>query len=661
MSPPPPDAEHPPGAAAHAAPARRPGGAESANALPMGTWLGEFEVLAVVGEGGFGIVYRAWDHSLKRQVAVKEYMPASLAVRVDGVMVTVRSERHAETFQAGLSSFVKEAQMLAQFDHPALVKVYRFWKANGSAYMVMPYYEGHTLRDELRHRAEPPDETTLLGWLGPVADALAVIHAEHWYHRDIAPDNVMLLAGSARPLLLDFGAARRVIGDMTQALTVILKPGYAPVEQYAEIPGMKQGPWTDIYALAAVAHFAICGKTPPPSVGRLLSDNYEPLAELAAGRYTQRLLQAIDHALAVRPQGRTASVAQFKAESGLDELTPTAMNFPASHPGRTGHHVPATLLAEHPDATLRVAPLRVPAPAMATQAAASPQVAAVAPAVFAATAADATESAPGLAPGLAPASATARTAARAAAPRRLLLAGGLAAGFLLLAALWWSQRGQPATAPPAGSPPAGLTQAPAMPVPAITGKAQVLPPPALAAGAATPYDVLAQFKQIAQAHSAGWGLDVSLPSRRLRMDRDKLMFSLRSLQDGFVYVFYLGADGQLQQLFPNGVSPPPQVSKGKVLNLPQGRLDLNVAGPPGLSHLLVMVSRWPRDHATAAPREENGFRSFPVGSEGARLAAAHSAAAPGRLPLLAGVAVCGGAAPCDDLFGAAVLSFDVLP
>ena len=215
---------------------------DGGNALPAGMRLAEFELLSVVGEGGFGIVYRAWDHSLKRQVAVKEYMPSSLAQRVGGMQVSVRSEKYKETFDAGKDSFVKEARMLAQFDHPALVKVFRFWEANGSAYMVMPFYEGITLRDELRQRGTPPDEATLLGWLGPVADALAIIHAEYWYHRDIAPDNVLLLAGSRRPVLLDFGAARRVIGDMTQALTVILKPGYAPVEQYAEIPGMKQGP-----------------------------------------------------------------------------------------------------------------------------------------------------------------------------------------------------------------------------------------------------------------------------------------------------------------------------------------------------------------------------------------------------------------------------------
>ena len=123
-----------------------------------------------------------------------------------------------------------------------------------------------------------------------------MLHASQIYHRDIAPDNVLLMADTGRPLLLDFGAARRVIGDMTQALTAILKPGYAPVEQYADMPGLKQGPWTDVYALAAVVHWIIMGKTPPPSVGRLFDDPYVPLAQSAAGRYSDAFLRAIDHA-----------------------------------------------------------------------------------------------------------------------------------------------------------------------------------------------------------------------------------------------------------------------------------------------------------------------------------------------------------------------------
>jgi hypothetical protein len=288
------------------------------NGLPVGTRLGEFELTALLGEGGFGIVYLATDHSLQRRVAVKEYMPSALAARAGHGQVQVKSERHRETFEAGRKSFVNEARLLAQFDHPSLVKVYRFWEANGTAYMVMPFHEGKTLSDTLRDLDGPPAEAWLLSVLDPLTEALAVIHREHCYHRDIAPDNVMMLAGSQRPLLLDFGAARRVIGDMTQALTVMLKPGYAPVEQYAEIPGMKQGPWTDVYALAAVVYLAVMGKTPPPSVGRLLSDTLVPLTQAAAGRYSKAFLAAIDHALVVKPELRTQSIAQLRAELGLD-------------------------------------------------------------------------------------------------------------------------------------------------------------------------------------------------------------------------------------------------------------------------------------------------------------------------------------------------------
>ena len=293
--------------------------AQHENGLPVGTKLDEFEITALLGEGGFGIVYLATDHILERSVALKEYMPSSLAARSGASQVQVKSERHRETFEAGLRSFVNEAKLLAKFDHPALVKVYRFWEANGTAYMVMPYYEGRTLKDVLRELPAPPDEAWLAAMLSPLCEALAVLHADQCYHRDIAPDNVMLLGGShQRPLLLDFGAARRVIGDMTQALTVILKPGYAPVEQYAEVPDMRQGPWTDVYALAAVIYGAIIGKTPPPSVGRLLADHYVPLVQAAAGRgYSERFLAAVDHALSVRPEQRPQSVAEFARELGL--------------------------------------------------------------------------------------------------------------------------------------------------------------------------------------------------------------------------------------------------------------------------------------------------------------------------------------------------------
>ena len=305
-----------------ASPAQRGAAASSGSgqdvlSLRIGARVAEFEITGRIGDGGFSIVYLAMDHSLERTVALKEYMPMSLATRVGATQVEPRSERYRDTFDAGLKSFVNEAKLLAQFDHPSLVKVYRFWEANGTAYMVMPFYQGITVKDAIRAMPGPPDEAWLMALLAPLTQALVVIHAEHCYHRDIAPDNVILLADSGKPLLLDFGAARRVIGDMTQALTVILKAGYAPVEQYAEIPGMKQGPWTDVYALAAVVYWAITGATPPSSVGRLMSDSFVPLAEGAAGRYSAGFLAAIDRALAVRPEQRTQTIETLRLELGL--------------------------------------------------------------------------------------------------------------------------------------------------------------------------------------------------------------------------------------------------------------------------------------------------------------------------------------------------------
>lgn len=292
------------------------------NALPLGTRLGEFEIRGLVAEGGFGIVYAAYDHSLQRGVALKEYMPSVLAMRVGAVNVSVKSARHAETFEAGLRSFINEARMLAQFDHPSLLKVYRFWEANGTAYMVMPHYAGVTLKTALQ-TGHVPDEPWLKQILVQLGEALGILHAHQCYHRDIAPDNIILLE-DGRPVLLDFGAARRVIGDMTQALTVILKPGYAPLEQYADVAAFKQGPWTDVYALGAVVHFAITGRAPVPAVARMVSETLEPLAEVARGRYSDSFLRAIDRALAVRPDGRPQSVAELVGELGgtSDDVKP---------------------------------------------------------------------------------------------------------------------------------------------------------------------------------------------------------------------------------------------------------------------------------------------------------------------------------------------------
>ncbi len=294
------------------APSPAPAAGPDHDALPPGTRFGEFEILRVLGVGGFGIVYLANDHSLEREVALKEYMPASLAARGAGPQITVRSSSFAETYAIGLRSFVNEARLLARFDHPSLVKVYRFWEDNATAYMVMPYLQGVTLRDTRRRMAHPPDEPWIRSVISPILSALELLHREGVYHRDIAPDNI-LLPHDGPPVLLDFGAARRVISDRTQSLTAILKPSYAPIEQYAEMTQLRQGPWTDLYALGAVIHYLLFGAPPAPATARAVQDDVDAIENRIVPGVSPRFLEAVSWMLSVRPNQRPQSGEQLRA------------------------------------------------------------------------------------------------------------------------------------------------------------------------------------------------------------------------------------------------------------------------------------------------------------------------------------------------------------
>ena len=285
---------------------------DAGDALAPGTMLGEFEIREVIGAGGFGIVYRAWDTALEREVAIKEFMPVTLAGRGADARVTLRSRASEEDFALGLRSFVNEARLLARFDHPALVKVHRFWEGNGTAYMAMPFYRGKTLRQlRLDMGAKAPDEAWLRTLIDPLLGALEVLHRADVFHRDIAPDNV-IWCEDGRAVLLDFGAARQVLADRTQTLTAILKPQFAPIEQYADTQSMRQGPWTDLYGLASTCYYMLTGRAPLPATARVLDDGLTPLAQLAVPGCSARLLEALDWAMAVRPQERPQSAAALR-------------------------------------------------------------------------------------------------------------------------------------------------------------------------------------------------------------------------------------------------------------------------------------------------------------------------------------------------------------
>ena len=317
------------------------GGTE--NALPTGTRLADFEIIEVLGEGGFGIVYLAFDHALRRTVAIKEFMPSVLAMRGDEGAVTLRAERHHDTFQGGLKSFINEARLLAQFDHPALVKVHRYWEQNETAYTAMQYYEGRTIKDIVGTSPELVDEAWCRRMLAQVMQALEMLYTMQIVHRDVSPDNI-IVQDNGEAVLLDFGSAREIIGDMTRSITVILKPGYAPVEQYANDAALEQGPYTDIYALCAVVYFAITGKAPASSIARMVQDPMVKLATLAPPGYSPEFLAAIDQGLAVLAEERPRTIAAFRALLGI-----AAVDIPVSRAAGANKRFAAGDLPVAPD------------------------------------------------------------------------------------------------------------------------------------------------------------------------------------------------------------------------------------------------------------------------------------------------------------------------
>ena len=293
------------------------------DALPVGTRLAEFELQGLLGVGGFGMVYKAYDHSLHRTVAIKEYMPAALVGRVAGLQVSVRSTADDQPFRAGLLSFIAEARLLARFDHPSLVKVYRFWEANNTAYMVMPLYQGITLKAARSLMSGPPPEEWLRTVLWSVTQALKVLHDNGTIHRDVSPDNIFL-QDVGPPVLLDLGAARRAVMDRGHKHTAILKVNYAPIEQYADATDLQEGPWTDLYALGAVVHGCVCNEAPLPATSRLVRDRMPPFSKVAetaqthfGTTYSSPFVDAIAHTLVIEPASRTQSVMHFCEEMQL--------------------------------------------------------------------------------------------------------------------------------------------------------------------------------------------------------------------------------------------------------------------------------------------------------------------------------------------------------
>jgi serine/threonine protein kinase len=295
--------------------------------LAAGTRLRSYEVVSVLGQGAFGVTYRARDLQLGRDVAIKEYLPTVFALREGSTTVVPRSTEHAEEFVRGRERFLEEARTLAKFEGtPGIVRVHDFLEANGTAYMVMALARGVTL-DRLLRSAGPLPSTMIERLLFPLLDGLEEVHRTGFLHRDIKPANIIVDVHGG-PILIDFGASRAAMAGGSTMPTAIFTPGFAAAEQFTS---STLGPWTDIYGLAATLYYAITGKVPPRAIDRLFVDHYKPLAILRPLGFAPTLLSPLDAALAVQANHRPQSIAVWRSmfsdaaplsfEAASDDLT----------------------------------------------------------------------------------------------------------------------------------------------------------------------------------------------------------------------------------------------------------------------------------------------------------------------------------------------------
>ncbi|WP_421955067.1 protein kinase domain-containing protein [Polaromonas sp.] len=276
-------------------------------ALPDGHKVLEYSIEKLLGGGGFGLTYLARDINLELPVALKEYFPGDLATRSADHSVQVRYAEAGAQFAWGLERFLDEARALASFRHPSITRVLRYFRENGTAYIVMEYETGDPLKHWLA-RQEGLSRTTLLQLVYPLLDGLEAVHRRGFLHRDIKPDNIYIRADGS-PVLLDFGSARRVSAE--RDMTSIVSPGFAPFEQYHRQG--KQGPWTDIYSLGAVMYWMTTGHKPLESASRVKQDNMPKAVDAGHPAFGETLLRAIDWAMQPDEARRPQDVAGFRA------------------------------------------------------------------------------------------------------------------------------------------------------------------------------------------------------------------------------------------------------------------------------------------------------------------------------------------------------------
>ena len=279
------------------------------DALPPGTRLREFELLEVLGRGGFGITYRGWYPNLGVNVAIKEYMPSEFAVREPNGDVYPKTRQSEEWYRWGLDKFLEEAKTLLRFNHPSIVRVLQFFEGHGTAYMVMEYLEGRTLF-ALLHEEKTLSEARLRALIKPILDGLEQVHAAGYLHRDIKPGNIVF-RDEDTPVLIDFGAAYALTAEHSRTVAAFEMPGFSPIEQYS-VTGQNYGPWTDLYAVGAVLYRSMTELVPIGAPSRIERDDLAPVDRVAKRKYGKQLTGAVDWALKLRAADRPQSIAQWR-------------------------------------------------------------------------------------------------------------------------------------------------------------------------------------------------------------------------------------------------------------------------------------------------------------------------------------------------------------
>lgn len=262
----------------------------------------------MLGSGGFSVVYLAIDKNTNKYIAVKEFFPENLAVRQGSKIKPIN--RYIDDYNWVKEKFIEEARILVKFDNPNIIDIFQVFEIDNAAYLIMEYVQGLTMKSWLKQIGGNANQAELDLILKPIINALSLIHKNHFLHRDISPDNIML-RNNLSPVLIDFGAAKEIINRRKGNSSAIVKDGLSPPEQYSTV-SINQGPWSDIYSLAATLYYSISGKFPLDATDRMIEDNLVSLKYNYSANYRPNFLKAIDWGLKLSPSERPQTVKEWE-------------------------------------------------------------------------------------------------------------------------------------------------------------------------------------------------------------------------------------------------------------------------------------------------------------------------------------------------------------